>query len=96
MIDFKNLKHGSLVRHKSGGKAFTVMANYGDRVTAVRTVDLTNPSEWDEVDEAGEIVPEYYRPVIHDILDPSIDPMPRILVGDQAFPEQQSVRGTAG
>jgi len=37
---------GDIVAHISDGKAFIVTGNYGDRVTAVRTIDITNPTEW--------------------------------------------------
>ena len=48
---FKKLKPGDLVRHVlSGSTAYVVTANYGERVTAVRTMDLTNPSEWIKVE----------------------------------------------
>lgn len=51
--DFKALKRGDLVRHKHENRTFVVTANYGDRVTAVSSVDLTNPPEWDQVDPVG-------------------------------------------
>jgi hypothetical protein len=39
---------GSHVRHKINKEhSFVVTANYGDRATAVLTVDITNPSEWE-------------------------------------------------
>lgn len=44
--DFQNLKPGDVVRHQSGGANYLVTATYGDRVTAVRTIDMTNPIEW--------------------------------------------------
>lgn len=47
--DFKRLDRGAIVRHKSLGDSYVVTANYGDRVTAVRSVDLTNPDEWEVV-----------------------------------------------
>jgi len=36
------LKTGDIIRGKSSGLSYVVIANYGDRVTAVRTVDVTN------------------------------------------------------
>lgn len=45
--EFKSLSTGDIVRHARGSSSFVVTYNYGDRVTAVRTADLTNPSEWD-------------------------------------------------
>ena len=43
---FKSLKAGDIVRGVFSGQSYVVAANYGDRVTAVRTVDVTNPHEW--------------------------------------------------
>jgi hypothetical protein len=55
--ELKALCHGDIVRHKSLGSApYTVLANYGDRVVAVRAVDLTNPIEWDQIDQVGRII----------------------------------------
>lgn len=45
--ELKNLKRGDIISHVSGGHALIVTGNYGNRVTAVRTVDVTNPIEWD-------------------------------------------------
>lgn len=45
--DLKNLQVGDLVRHAAFHGVYVVTGNYGGRVTAVRTVDLTNPSEWE-------------------------------------------------
>ena len=54
---FKELKHGDIIRHKQPASVpFTVHANYGDRVTAVRTMDATNPAEWDLVREDGSVI----------------------------------------
>lgn len=47
--DFKGLKPGTIVRGKSSGLSYVVTGNYGGRATAVRTVDLTNPDEWDVI-----------------------------------------------
>lgn len=43
--DFKRLSAGDLVRSVMEVE-YVVVANYGTRVTAVRTADLTNPAEW--------------------------------------------------
>ncbi len=45
--EMKNLRDGDVVAHKSGGDPCIVTGNYGDHVTAVRTVDITNPIEWE-------------------------------------------------
>jgi hypothetical protein len=47
--ELRNLQPGDLVRGKLLGMIYVVTANYGDRVTAVRTADITNPEEWELV-----------------------------------------------
>lgn len=47
---FRELHPGSTIRHKHEAHAMVVCACYGDRVTAVRTADVTNPVEWDVLD----------------------------------------------
>jgi hypothetical protein len=44
--EFSALTPGQIVKSAFNGLAYIVTGNYGDRVTAVRTVDLTNPDEW--------------------------------------------------
>ncbi len=45
---FNKLDTGDIVKHKIfKDKVFIVTSNYGDRVTAVQSVDLTNLCEWD-------------------------------------------------
>ena len=45
--EFESLDRGDIVRHKAGTYAYVVTETYGGRVAAVRTVDMTNPEEWD-------------------------------------------------
>jgi hypothetical protein len=45
--EFKNLREGDIVQSKASGKAYIVTENFHNRVTAIRTVDITNPDEWD-------------------------------------------------
>ena len=47
--EFRELKRGDTVRHVSSAASYVVDANYGGRVTAMRTIDMTNPSEWERV-----------------------------------------------
>lgn len=55
---FKVLKRGDIVRHFEESVSYIVMANYGDRITAARTVDMTNPREWQVIDpETGNPKP---------------------------------------
>jgi len=44
--EFAKLQQGNIVRGKTSAESYIVTANYGNRVTAVRTIDLTNPDEW--------------------------------------------------
>lgn len=49
MLTFKNLVRGDIVRSKLDHRTFVVTGNYGDRVIAVTSVDMTHPSEWEVV-----------------------------------------------
>lgn len=58
--EFETLGRGDVIRlHEESHeyyektRTYVVMANYGNRVTAVRTVDVTNPAEWDLVYKAN-------------------------------------------
>ena len=43
----RDLQPGDMIRHATNGdRTYIVTANYGTRVTAVRTADLTQASEW--------------------------------------------------
>jgi hypothetical protein len=53
---FKTLEAGDIVRSQIGGNTAVVTANYGGRVTAVMTYDLTNPDEWELVVKQGKQV----------------------------------------
>lgn len=53
---FWKLQPGDIVRHAESGESYMVTSNYGERVTAVRTVDLTNPHEWQLALKAKYIV----------------------------------------
>lgn len=51
--EFKELGPGDVVVNKINLlQSYIVHANYGDRATAVRTVDLTNAGEWKLVSKA--------------------------------------------
>ncbi len=41
-----DLRRGDIVRHVHGDQSFVVDAVYGQRATAVRHADITNPAEW--------------------------------------------------
>jgi hypothetical protein len=54
----KKLQEGDKIRHRSDPtNLYTVTGNYGDHVTAVKTVDVTNPSEWEIVGQAAYRLP---------------------------------------
>jgi hypothetical protein len=44
--EFKNLSRGDIVQHVRHSEPYIVDANYGHHVTAVKTVDMSNPDEW--------------------------------------------------
>jgi len=48
--EFNELKRGELVKHLHSLDVYVVMVNYGGRVTAANTVDMTNPHEWVKVE----------------------------------------------
>lgn len=41
------LTRGDIVRSKKGFNTYIVCGAYGDRATAVKSVDITNPDEWE-------------------------------------------------
>jgi hypothetical protein len=52
--EFDNLKPGDIVRGKSSGSAYVVAQHHGDHVTIVRTMDISNPPEWDLIPKPAE------------------------------------------
>ena len=52
---FDRLRPGTLIHHKSEtpNDFYVVTAHYGNRLTAVRAVDVTNPAEWEIVHVRG-------------------------------------------
>lgn len=67
---FENLKRGDLVRHKSRGDAYVVERSH-PAVIAVRSIQVTNPTEWNLVDVDGRIryAPDERRYTKEQILD---------------------------
>lgn len=50
----RNIRPGDVVRNKADrGHAYIVHCNYGNRITAVRTADITNHEEWELVEECS-------------------------------------------
>jgi hypothetical protein len=56
--EFKALRQGDVVVSQFNGEYYIVSGNYGDRVTAVMTTDITNPSEWHLVLRARYVQPD--------------------------------------
>ena len=50
--EFEQLTPGDIVRIKGDWQGYIVTASYGTRATAVRTVDITNPREWDLIEKS--------------------------------------------
>jgi hypothetical protein len=55
--ELDSLQRGDIVKHKGDSRTFVVTGNYGGRVTAVATVDITNPAEWEIVVKMTETKP---------------------------------------
>jgi hypothetical protein len=61
-FQFDKILPGTLVRHKSNpSDVYVVTQHFGTRITAVRTVDMTNPIEWEIVRIKG--ITEEAKPV---------------------------------
>jgi hypothetical protein len=50
--EFLALDIGDIIRNEGDAKGYVVTGNYRGRVTAVKTVDATNPDEWILVSKA--------------------------------------------
>jgi hypothetical protein len=44
---FKSLRRGDVIRGCGSGTAFVVDAHYGDFVIAMKSMHVSNPSEWE-------------------------------------------------
>lgn len=44
--EMQQLTPGDVIQSRLHGLGYIVPANYGQRVTAVQTADVTNPDEW--------------------------------------------------
>jgi hypothetical protein len=56
--EFQNLQPGDLVRGTKYGLTYIVTQNHGDRITAVRSVDTSNPSDWEVANLPQNTLPE--------------------------------------
>lgn len=45
--EFNDLTIGDIVRHKTGADGYVITSSNGRNITAVRTIDIANPIEWD-------------------------------------------------
>lgn len=53
----KSLRPGDIVRHQYDDHGYVVTGNYGGRITAVQSVDITNPTEWELIDfQTNEVI----------------------------------------
>lgn len=55
--EFNALTTGDIVRIKNRAESWIVTGNYGSHVTVVRTLDATNPPEWDLIFKADHKPP---------------------------------------
>jgi len=50
--EFERLQPGQMIQHKKNNEwAFIVHQNFGDRLTAVRTIEVRDPENWETVTE---------------------------------------------
>ena len=54
--DFENLREGDIVQNKGSGVGYIIISKYRDMAIAVRTVELTNPAEWEIVQKRLDLV----------------------------------------
>lgn len=48
--EMEKARLGDIIRHKKNLEwAFMVHQNFGDRITAVRVIEIRNPEEWEVV-----------------------------------------------
>lgn len=50
--DFKKLQIGDIVKGQFSGEIFVVTGNYGSHITAVKSVDMTHPQDWELIRKA--------------------------------------------
>ena len=57
-LQFRNLKDGDIIRRRGESDRWIVDCNFGKRVIAVATRDVSNPIEWDLILVANYTEPE--------------------------------------
>lgn len=50
LVSIMDLQVGDIIRGRASGQIYVVSNTYGDRATAVRSQDVTNPSEWEVIE----------------------------------------------
>jgi hypothetical protein len=54
--EFERLQPGQMIQHKKNNEwAFIVQQNFGDRLTAVRTIEVRDPENWEAVTKDNQI-----------------------------------------
>lgn len=53
--EMNQLRPGDIVKHCHSHNRYVVTGNYGGRVTAVCSVDITNPTEWEVLNTSPTI-----------------------------------------
>lgn len=57
--EFRRLQSGQIIQHKKDNKwAFIVHQNFGERLTAVRTIEVRDPENWEIVTKVTVESPE--------------------------------------
>jgi hypothetical protein len=66
-ININSLKNGDVVYNTGSGQVYTVTSSYKNRATAVRSIDITNPNEWELVTDhiLHRAVPIHYSDLNH-------------------------------
>ena len=62
---FRALNQGDIIEYKMRSETYVVTMAFEDRVTAVTSVDVTNPDEWDLVLKAS-----YSKPICRNCQEP--------------------------
>lgn len=55
MIDISSLKRGDILQNKATGESYIVDWCFNQVATAVRTTNITNPTEWERIPSEREV-----------------------------------------
>jgi hypothetical protein len=53
--NLRQLQRGNIVRNRGTGQSYVVDSTGGDRVTAVTSIELTSPDEWEVVQQESSV-----------------------------------------